>query len=258
MQLTLDNKTLDQIAIERLQAFEPPEGYYLAFSGGKDSICIYDLALRSGVKFDAHYSVTGIDPPELVKFIKSNYPDVKREIPEMSIWRYIEKKGLPTRIRRWCCEKLKENGGNGRRVLTGVRWAESQRRSKRQMTENCVKGKGKTFLHAIIDWQDVDVWQYIKERNIEYCKLYDQGYKRLGCIMCPMNGTRKDEGDKYPKIRDAWKRAAFRYFENYGITNHIKPNSKSNPFKNKEQYWNWWLSTSSLDDYMQSQDVRFE
>ena len=59
-----------QIAIERLRQFEPDEGYYLAFSGGKDSITIYRLAEMAGVQFDAHYRVTTVDPPELVKFIQ--------------------------------------------------------------------------------------------------------------------------------------------------------------------------------------------
>ena len=66
-----------QKSIERLKAFEPPEGYFLAFSGGKDSQCIYHLAKMAGVKFDAHYSVTTVDPKELVRFIKKEYPDVK-------------------------------------------------------------------------------------------------------------------------------------------------------------------------------------
>ena len=64
-----------EVAVMRLQEFEPPEGYYLAFSGGKDSIVIYDLAVRAGVKFDAHYSLTTVDPPELVHFIKAEFPD---------------------------------------------------------------------------------------------------------------------------------------------------------------------------------------
>jgi phosphoadenosine phosphosulfate reductase len=70
------------IAIDRLRAFEPEEGYYLAFSGGKDSQCIYHLAVEAGVKFEAHYNVTGIDPPELVQFIRTNYIDVIRHMPK--------------------------------------------------------------------------------------------------------------------------------------------------------------------------------
>ena len=85
-QLTLEGKTMEQVAIERLQFHEPKEGYWLAFSGGKDSQVIYDLAVRAGVRFDAHYNVTGIDPPELVRHIREHYPTVQRDMPEKSIW----------------------------------------------------------------------------------------------------------------------------------------------------------------------------
>ena len=73
------------IAIDRLRAFEPEEGYYIAFSGGKDSQCIYHLAVEAGVKFDAHYNLTTVDPPELVRFIKDNYPNVKIHYPRSRI-----------------------------------------------------------------------------------------------------------------------------------------------------------------------------
>ena len=108
-------------AIERLRTFEPPEGYYLAFSGGKDSVVIKWIAQQSGVKFDAHYSITNIDPPEIVKFIKTAHPDVKREMPPVSFWRLFEKNGFPIRKVRWCCAEMKERGGDGRIVVTGVR-----------------------------------------------------------------------------------------------------------------------------------------
>ena len=70
-----------QIAIDRLKAFEPADGYWLAFSGGKDSVVIKRLAQMAGVKFEAHYSVTSVDPPELVRFIKDVHPDVSFDIP---------------------------------------------------------------------------------------------------------------------------------------------------------------------------------
>lgn len=71
---------LDQ-ALARLKMFEPPEGYYVAFSGGKDSQCIYHLCKQAGVKFDAHYRCTSVDPPELVRFIREQYPGVEFEYP---------------------------------------------------------------------------------------------------------------------------------------------------------------------------------
>lgn len=123
------------IAIERLRAFEPEDGYYLAFSGGKDSQCIYHLAKLAGVKFDAHYCVTSVDPPELVRFIKTQYPDVHIDIPHdkngkpITMWNLIPRKLMPpTRVVRYCCAEFKETGGKGRVVVTGVRWAESARR----------------------------------------------------------------------------------------------------------------------------------
>ena len=88
------NKSKEEIAIERLQAFEPKDGtgYYCAFSGGKDSIVILDLLKRSGCKFDAHYNVTTVDPPELVRFIKT-FPEVQFNYPEMSMWKFMSRGG---------------------------------------------------------------------------------------------------------------------------------------------------------------------
>lgn len=126
-----------QRSIERLKAFEPPEGYFVAFSGGKDSQCIYHLCELAGVKFDAHYSVTSVDPPELVRFIKSHYPSVSMEIPRdkdgkpITMWSLIANRSVPpTRRSRYCCTELKECNGRGRITVTGVRWAESKGRTE--------------------------------------------------------------------------------------------------------------------------------
>lgn len=135
-----------EVAIERFRSFEPPEGYFLAFSGGKDSSVILELAKMSGVKFDAHYTLTSVDPPELVRFIKDNHPEVIFDIPKwpedykdpklagkrMTMWNLIPEKSMPpTRLARYCCERLKESRGEGRFIVTGVRWQESFRRSGR-------------------------------------------------------------------------------------------------------------------------------
>ena len=139
--ITTDGEICDKVelAIKRLQAFCPEEGYYLAFSGGKDSQCVYHLAKMAGVKFDAHYRVTSIDPPELVRFIKTHYPDVQfnrsydTNGKPITMWTLIPEKGIPpTRIVRYCCEELKETGGVGRVTVTGVRAAESGNRRKNQ------------------------------------------------------------------------------------------------------------------------------
>lgn len=138
LQFGLDGQIRDkvEIAIKRLKTFEPPEGYYVAFSGGKDSQCAYHLCKMAGVKFDAHYAVTSVDPPELVRFIKDNYTDVEFERQHdkdgkpITMWSLIAEHTIPpTRKVRYCCASLKEPGGQGRIVVTGVRWAESANRA---------------------------------------------------------------------------------------------------------------------------------
>ena len=75
--------TVDKVAeaIHILREYEPDEGYYVAFSGGKDSLCVYWLTKIAGVKADYHYSFTTVDPPELIKFIRT-FDDVQIEILE--------------------------------------------------------------------------------------------------------------------------------------------------------------------------------
>jgi len=85
-------------AIERLRVFEPPEGYFGAFSGGKDSCVIKELAGMVGVKVDWHYNVTTIDPPELIYFIRKHHSDVVWDRPEkpflvLHVWTRIQKLG---------------------------------------------------------------------------------------------------------------------------------------------------------------------
>lgn len=129
-----------QTAIDRLRAFEPKDRpYWLAFSGGKDSCVILELAKMAGVKFEAHYNVTSVDPPELVRFVKDVHPEVSFDIPHdkngkpISMWSLLKSRSMPpTRIARYCCEKLKESSGKGTITITGVRWAESNNRRVNQ------------------------------------------------------------------------------------------------------------------------------
>lgn len=147
-QLNIYGEDRIQHAIARLQAFEPPEGYYLAFSGGKDSVVIKALADMAGVKYDAHYNHTSCDAPELVRFIKDEYPDVAIDFPRdkdgkrVTMWNLIPKKLMPpTRMVRYCCQYLKETQSDGRLTITGVRWAESANRKRNQGEITISKGK---------------------------------------------------------------------------------------------------------------------
>lgn len=245
-QLDIYGKDKVETAITRLKTFEPPEGYFLAFSGGKDSVVVKALADMAEVKYDAHYSVTSADPPELVQFVKT-FDDVSFDRPldkdgnQITMWNLIPKKKMPpTRIVRCCCKELKEAAGEGRFTITGVRWEESAKRKHRGGLELAKKKShrmenfdpdnpsqemihicpdhARRHLNPIIDWSTEEVWEFIREYNVPYCKLYDEGYKRLGCIGCPM-GTiahRKAEFEKYPKYKQAYIRAFDRMLKNMG------------------------------------------
>tara|TARA_R100000501_G_C2590462_1_gene90639 strand:+ start:54 stop:887 length:834 start_codon:yes stop_codon:yes gene_type:complete len=232
-------------AIERLRYFEPPEGYYLAFSGGKDSIVIHRLAELAGVRFDAHHSLTTIDPPELVHFIRQQYPQVQIDRPNTPLLRRLSVKGFPLRQRRWCCEEYKERGGTDRVVVTGIRKAESNNRSKRQVFEHCMKGgyksKNKRFMNPIIDWTDGEVWSFIRGQDMPYCELYDQGWKRIGCLFCPMQyyKRRYREAERYPR----YKRLFIKAFEQLHATGR---DSMKRWATGEDMFW-WWLGSGKQE-----------
>ena len=131
-----DLKSKEQRAIEALKMFEPEdEPYYLCYSGGKDSDCIRILAQLAGVKHDIVHNLTTVDAPETIQYIKS-IPNVQinkaryADGTHKTMWNLIPKKGMPpTRLMRYCCAELKEQGGKGRLKITGVRSAESRNRT---------------------------------------------------------------------------------------------------------------------------------
>jgi phosphoadenosine phosphosulfate reductase len=263
--INLMGESIDKVeaAIKRLKSFEPPDGYYLAFSGGKDSCCIKELANMAGVKYDAHYNVTTVDPPELTRFILKYHPDVTWTKPELPMRKLIVKKLIPpTRIARYCCQVLKESNGEGRVVVTGVRWAESNRRRRqhgvarvgdmkdsvlimnddndesRRMVEQCYRIK-KTMVNPIVDWEDEDVWEFIHERNLPYCSLYDEGFKRLGCVGCPMgdtNGMTKDF-DRWPQYKKMYLKA----FELMLKARKEKGKTDTGMWADAQSLFDWWI-----------------
>lgn len=236
-QLNFEGKNKVEVAVGFLQAFEPVVGYYLAFSGGKDSSVIYDLTVKAGVKFDAHYCVSPIDPPELRRFIKENYPEVAWDYHARGFWKLVHKKGLPGRQSRWCCEYIKEAGGKNRFVMVGNRRDEGAVRRHQQCFEKGYK-YNKYFVRPILEWTAGEVWEYIRTYNLNYCSLYDEGFKRLGCVLCPFARNVELEMLKFPKITKLWRRAC-----DHIVARHLASGfDYKRKFQTGKEMFDWWIA----------------
>ena len=195
---TLDEKIKQ--SIECIKFHEPEEGYYLGFSGGKDSQALLRLAEMAGIKYEAHYNYTKIDPPELVRFIKQHYPNVVFNMPDISYWDLIRKnKFPPSSLNRYCCRVLKEGKGTDKVKLLGVRAEESVRRKKQQPVSY-------NRILPIFHWTEIDVWEFISD--LPHCVLYDEGYDRIGCIGCPLISPRRRKRDfeRYPAYEKCYRK----------------------------------------------------
>ena len=288
---------LEQIGIERLKAAsEMSLQHYglplvIADSGGKDSSVIKELARRSGIPFEIQHNHTTADAPETVRFIRSeakrfeelgikytiNMPMYKGE--RTSMWSLIPQKLMPpTRQVRYCCSVLKETGGAGRFIATGVRWAESASRKnsrgiyekngdpehriilnndnddRRMLFENC-RLKAKRTVNPIIEWKDEDVWDFLGEGTqvlngaynitcncIPVNPLYDEGWCRVGCVGCPMAGKhgRELEFARFPKYKNLYL-LAFR-----NLLEERAKKGKYTIWETPQDVFNWWMEYDVL------------
>jgi len=231
-----------------------PMGFNLAFSGGKDSICCYKLMQLASVKFTAFYASIPVDPPELKIFIRKNYPDVTwMRGTQHTFQQMIEKKGLPTRKRRWCCEVYKESGGSDKVKVIGVRAAESARRAKQWSPVTKWRSTSEGIaLCPILYWSDEMVWWFIKSNGLKYPELYDapHSFKRLGCIGCPMARNRDEDFRIWPHAEKMWRDGAELHFKRT-VENKKKNGGEyatAKRFKNCQEFWDWWMSEQGAGD----------
>lgn len=195
----------------------------------------------------------------------------------VTMWSLIPQKGMPpSRLMRYCCSVLKETGCANRFIATGVRWDESNARlgraeyetiasskkekilisdeimlmndnsDKRKMTEHCMK-KNKMVVNPIIDWKHRDIWDFIQSEHIDYNHLYDCGYKRVGCIGCPMAGKgRWKEFSDFP----TYQRAYIRAFDK--MLDGLKAKHKNKPPRWQTGYdvFLWWMEDQNVEGQM--------
>lgn len=218
-------------------------GYHVAFSGGKDSQVIYELSKMAGVKFQAFFYKTSVDAPELLKFIRDHYSDVIWLKPERTMFQLIlDKKMLPLRNARFCCEVIKERRGLNEVVIIGIRREESTRRAKREVfTNDCRFGCDKPLLAPILDWTRRDVFEFLGERGVEVCSLYEK-FSRIGCIGCPMSGrSQREEFRMFPQFRKAYVNTVERLRTEQG---------RYLEFESADDAVDWWCSGKNRKTYL--------
>ncbi|HAK87609.1 MAG: hypothetical protein A2X55_08800 [Nitrospirae bacterium GWB2_47_37] len=236
-------------AIDFLREHEPPEGYDVRFSGGKDSIVMYDIVKKSGVKYIVHYNFTTIDPPEVTRFMLTNYPEIKWLRPKKTFFQYMLSAGLPTKKKRWCCDKLKHRvhpRGGPKRIIVGIRSEESPKRAQRgRIVWN--KDSRKMQYCPIFHFDEDEVWEYIESNNLSYPDLYNQtggNFKRLGCVVCPFLCR---SGGILQRHKERWPR----FYEKFEKTVEVYFRSKEEWYKSKGVYTagqllEMWYKSESL------------
>lgn len=274
----------EQSAVERLQAAsEMSLAVYgkpiiVTVSGGKDSSVCVELARRAGIPFEVIHNHTTADAPETVRFVRAemdrlrdlgiefhvNQPVYKGK--RISMWALIPIKLMPpTRLVRYCCDILKEQGGGNRFIVTGVRWAESIKRKNRgiyekisknkskriilqndnddtrRLFENCVL-KAKRVCNPIIDWSDRDVWDFIQEAKIPVNPLYHEGWERVGCVGCPMAGKQGRSRDfaRWPAYKNLYLSAFDRMLRARVAA------GKETTWRTPMDAYHWWMEDDVL------------
>ena len=174
----------------------------IAYSGGKDSDVILQLAKEAGISYRAIYKNTTIDPPGTIKHVQAGGVEIIR--PKLTFFQLVAKKGFPNRRMRFCCEVLKEYKVLDKAVI-GVRKSESTRRKNRytEPTQCRYFGRTKTpknhveQIYPILDWTDEDVLNFVTDRKLALAPVYytEDGTidvtRRLGCMCCPLMSDKK-------------------------------------------------------------------
>lgn len=275
-----------------MQIYEKP--LIVTTSGGKDSSVCVELARRAGIPFEVSHSHTTADAPETVYFVRRefkrleclgfkctiNYPIYKGE--RTSMWKLIPQMHIPpTRWRRYCCSILKEQSNDNRFIVTGVRWEESKKRAdgrgiyealaakkenkiilnndngeKRQLFETC-NLRAKRVCNPIVDWTDIDVWDFIDSENIPVNPLYSCGNTRVGCVGCPLASAkiRKRHFAVWPKYKRMYLRAFERMLENNDGSNR---KMDTQVWETAEDVFHWWMEDGVLPGQMQFDDLEVD
>jgi len=176
------------------------ENLVIAFSGGKDSLVVLHLALHTiSPKIPVLFSSTTVEFPETIQYVQSLAEEWNLNLhiakPEKSFFSAVKELGWASHENRWCCRPYKEVPAYQfiakKKIsaeITGTTRTESIYRRSLAPIKMPKKEPFLIRINPIYDWNEWEVWKYIKVKKLPYNLLYDKGYRRIGCWCCPING----------------------------------------------------------------------
>ncbi len=171
----------------------------VAFSGGKDSLVALHLALEINPEIPVVFNSTTVEFPETIEYVKRLAKEWNFKLyiakPKTSFFIEVKKRGWATHEHRWCCIIFKDRPAfeflikqGIKAEITGTTRTESIYRRSLLPFKNPNKDPPIIRVNPIYDWNQQEVWKYIRENNLPYNPLYKMGYRRIGCWCCPLNG----------------------------------------------------------------------
>jgi len=208
----------------------------VAFSGGKDSLATLLLTLKAiGQKIKVLFIDTGIEFPETVRYTLRLLQQLGMEnnllvkhVNKNVFWQTVKKLGPPGRDYRICCKTnklgptaqlIRENFPNGCLTFIGQRRYESERRSKEPKIWRNPWVPGQIGASPIHDWTALQTWLYIFKAHIPYNPLYETGFFRIGCWVCPALKLAEIENIKktHPSFWKKWEEELEKWRKIYGF-----------------------------------------